>query len=100
MNAAPQHEMPGSNGLHSGPCTEAQEPVWHPLPGCRTSPAPFGGGLPLEVLMFREGGTGSLEQPTGYVGRVANSSMVPWQVHGGTMVLPWSQRAARCPSQY
>ena len=38
--------------------------------------------------MFREGETGSLEQPAGYLGSVANSSMVPWQVHGGTILLP------------
>ena len=50
--------------------------------------------------MLREGETGSLEQPPGYLGSVANSSMVPWQVHGGTMVLPWSQRGVSCPSQY
>ena len=88
---------PGSNELHSGPCTEAQEPVWHLLPGCARLLPPFGGGLPLEVLMFREGETGSLEQPAGYVGRVANHSMVPWQVHGGTMVLPGSQRGCQVP---
>jgi len=91
---------PGSNELHSGPCAEARKSVWHSLPGCRTSPAPFGGGLPLEVLMFREGEAGSLEQPPGYLGSVANSSMVPWQLHGGAMVLPGSREDARCHSQY
>jgi hypothetical protein len=50
--------------------------------------------------MLREGEPGSLEQPAGYFGSVANSSMVPWQVHGGTMVLPGPQEGARCHSQY
>jgi len=60
----------------------------------------IGGGLPLEVLMFREGATGSLEQSAGDVGRVANRSMVPGQVQGGTMVLPGSHGGARCHSQH
>jgi hypothetical protein len=50
--------------------------------------------------MLREGETGSLEQPLGYYGSVANRSMVPWQVHAGTMVLPGSQEGARRRSQY
>ena len=95
-----RQSRPGSIELHSGPCIKAWKPVWQLLPGYRTSPTPFGGGLPLEVLMFPEGETVSLEQSAGYFGSVANLSMVPWQVHGGTMVLPWSQRPARCPSQY
>jgi hypothetical protein len=33
-------------------------------------------------------------------GRVANLSMVPGQVQGGTRVVPGWQRGARCPSQY
>ena len=41
--------------------------------------------------MLREGETGSLEQPVGYFGRVANSSMVPmagpWWYHTATSVL-------------
>ena len=47
--------------------------------------------------MFREGETGSLEQPAGYVGRVANRSMVPWQVQGGTMVHARVARGCQVP---
>jgi hypothetical protein len=54
----------------------------------------------LEVLLLREDDTGSLGQAAGFSGSVASGSMVPWQVHGGTMVLPGPQEGARCHSQY
>jgi hypothetical protein len=57
-------------------------------------------GLPLEVLMFQEDDTGSLGQAAGFSGRVVNGSMVPCQVHGGTILLPVCPGAATCHSQY
>ena len=50
--------------------------------------------------MLREDDTGSLGQAAGFSGSVANGSMVPWQVHGGAMVLPGPPEGARCHSQY
>jgi hypothetical protein len=50
--------------------------------------------------MFRKDDTGSLGQAAGFSGGGATGSMVPWQVHGGTMVLPWWPGGANCHSQY